>query len=51
MTKGQLTVRPGRVLLTVHAPIDTASIAREAVRDLAERVREVVAAAETGVRS
>jgi 1-acyl-sn-glycerol-3-phosphate acyltransferase len=47
MTKGQLTVRPGDVSLTVHEPIDTAAIPRDAVRDLAERVRGVVAAQST----
>jgi hypothetical protein len=44
MTKGQVTVRPGRVTLTVHEPIDTASMPRDAARDLADRVRAVVAA-------
>jgi len=44
MTKGQLTVRPGDVSLTVHAPIATADLPRDGVRDLADRVRGVVAA-------
>ena len=42
MTKGELTVCPGEVRVTVHDPIETAGIAREGVRELAERVREVV---------
>lgn len=44
MTKGQLTVRPGSVTLTIHDPIETAQIPREAVRDMADRVRAVVVA-------
>jgi len=43
MTKGQLTVRPGDVSLTVHEPIETAFIPRDAVRDFADRVRATVA--------
>lgn len=43
MTKGQLTVRPGDVALTVHEPIETAELPRDGARDLADRVREVVA--------
>lgn len=42
MTKGQLTVRPGEVSLVVHEPIETASLGRDAVRDLADRVRATV---------
>ena len=42
MTKGRLTVRPGIVPVTVHAPIDTSGVPRDAVRDLAERVREII---------
>jgi 1-acyl-sn-glycerol-3-phosphate acyltransferase len=44
MTKGQITVRPGRVDLTVHPPIDTSSVPRDGVRDFADRVREIVVA-------
>ena len=42
MKKGQLMVCPGHVTLTIHEPIDTAGIGREGVRELADRVREVV---------
>jgi 1-acyl-sn-glycerol-3-phosphate acyltransferase len=45
MFKGQLMVRPGTVSLVVHDPIETASVAREQARELAESVRTVVAAA------
>lgn len=44
MTKGQLTVRPGAVTLFVHDPIETRSVPREAARELAASVRDVVAA-------
>ena len=43
MTKGQLTVRPGVVSVTVHAPVETSSIPRDAVRELADQVRATVA--------
>jgi 1-acyl-sn-glycerol-3-phosphate acyltransferase len=39
MTKGQLTVRPGEVTVTVHEPIETAAVGRDGVRGLAEDVR------------
>ena len=42
MKKGRLMVCPGEVTLTVHEPIDTGGIGRDGVRDLAERVRDVV---------
>jgi 1-acyl-sn-glycerol-3-phosphate acyltransferase len=42
MTKGRLMVCPGEVTVTVHDPIDTSGIGRDGVRELAERVREVV---------
>ena len=45
MFKGQLMVRPGTVSLVVHDPIDTANVPRDQARELAERVRTVVAAA------
>jgi 1-acyl-sn-glycerol-3-phosphate acyltransferase len=45
MTKGQLTVRPGHVSVTIHDPMETANVPREAVREMAERVRAVVVAA------
>jgi 1-acyl-sn-glycerol-3-phosphate acyltransferase len=43
MTKGQLTVRPGRVTLTVHEPIETRGLPRDGVREFADRVRATVA--------
>lgn len=43
MRKGELTVRPGDVALTVHEPIDTAQLSKDAVRELAERVHDIVA--------
>jgi 1-acyl-sn-glycerol-3-phosphate acyltransferase len=45
MTKGQLTVRPRDVSLTIHDPVETASVPRDGVRELADRVREVVRSA------
>jgi 1-acyl-sn-glycerol-3-phosphate acyltransferase len=42
MTKGQLTVRPGDVTVTVHAPVETATLSRDAVRDVANHVREQI---------
>lgn len=42
MTKGELTVRPGDVWLTVHDPIETSGVPRDGVRDLADRVRDIV---------
>lgn len=45
MTKGQVTVRPGAVALTIHDPIETAGVGREGVRELSDRVRQIVAAA------
>ncbi len=43
MLKGQVTVHPGRVTLTIHEPIETKDLSRDAVRDLADRVRAIVA--------
>jgi 1-acyl-sn-glycerol-3-phosphate acyltransferase len=45
MKKGELTTRPGRVTMIVHAPIETAAIAEPSVhevRELADRVRNVI---------
>ncbi len=42
MKKGELTVRPGDVRLTIHAPIPTAGIGRGQVGEFGERVREIV---------
>ena len=43
MFRGEVTVRPGRVTLIVHDPIDTAGVPREAARDVASNVRDIVA--------
>jgi 1-acyl-sn-glycerol-3-phosphate acyltransferase len=43
MRKGQVTVHPGTVALTVHEPIETKDLSRDVVRELADRVRAVVA--------
>jgi 1-acyl-sn-glycerol-3-phosphate acyltransferase len=43
MQKGRVTVHPGRVTLTIHEPIETKDLPRDAVRDLADRVRALVA--------
>ena len=43
MFRGEVTVRPGRVTVIVHDPIDTANVPREAARDFATAVRDVVA--------
>ena len=42
MTKGQLTVRSGKVNVTIHDPMETANVARDGVREMADRVRDVV---------
>jgi 1-acyl-sn-glycerol-3-phosphate acyltransferase len=45
MKKGELTTRPGRVQLIVHAPIATVATDHPSTRDvraLADRVREVI---------
>jgi 1-acyl-sn-glycerol-3-phosphate acyltransferase len=42
MLKGRLMTRPGRVTITIHDPISTEGSRRDAVRELAERVRDVV---------
>jgi 1-acyl-sn-glycerol-3-phosphate acyltransferase len=42
MKKGRLMVCPGDVTVTVHEPIETKAVARAAVRELAERIRERV---------
>lgn len=43
MFKGELTVRPGHVRVVVHDPMDTSGVPREAVRDFASTIRDVVA--------
>jgi 1-acyl-sn-glycerol-3-phosphate acyltransferase len=43
MFRGEVTVRPGRVTLIVHDPIETAGSPRGAARDLATSVRDIVA--------
>jgi len=46
MMKGKLAVRPGRVTLVVHAPIDTSAMKTDDAKTLAAEVRRVV---ESGV--
>ena len=43
MLKGRLMTCPGRVTITIHAPIPTTGVGREGARALAERVRDVIA--------
>jgi 1-acyl-sn-glycerol-3-phosphate acyltransferase len=43
MFRGELTVRPGRVTVIVHDPIETANVPREQAREFASTVRDVVA--------
>ncbi len=43
MLKGRLMTCPGQVTLSVHDPIPTAGLGRDQARDLAARVRNVVA--------
>jgi len=45
MFRGDLMVRPGQVELVVHEPIETAGVPREAAREFAATVRDVVASA------
>ncbi len=45
MFRGQLMVRPGHVRVIVHDPIETTAVPREAVREFAASVRDVVAGA------
>ena len=44
MLKGRLMVCPGNVTVTVHAPIETTTVAREGVRDLSKTVQARVVA-------
>jgi 1-acyl-sn-glycerol-3-phosphate acyltransferase len=45
MFRGRVTVRPGRVTVTVHEPIETSGVPRDEVREFSARVRDVVASA------
>jgi 1-acyl-sn-glycerol-3-phosphate acyltransferase len=45
MFRGRLMVCPGTVTVTVHQPIDTSGVPRDAVRDFSARVHDVVASA------
>jgi hypothetical protein len=45
MRKGELAARPGRVRLTLHAPIDTTGLADADPREFGERVRQIIAPA------
>jgi len=44
MFRGEVTVHPGTVSLVVHDPIPTTGLTRDAARDLAASVRDIVAA-------
>lgn len=43
MFRGELMVKPGRVTVIVHDPIETVNVPREAAREFASTVRDVVA--------
>ena len=43
MFRGNLMVRPGRVRVIVHDPIETTAVPRDAARDFAATVRDIVA--------
>jgi 1-acyl-sn-glycerol-3-phosphate acyltransferase len=43
MLKGRLATYPGRVQLVIHDPIDTSGVSRKDAREIAERVRRVIA--------
>src|SRR3954469_1740205 len=45
MFKGELTVRPGAVSVVVHDPVETNALTRDAARELAVRVHDIVASA------
>jgi hypothetical protein len=45
MKKGRLVVCPGEVELTIHEPLPTAGVERNAVLAFAARVRQTVAQA------
>lgn len=42
MTRGALTVRPGRAIVTIHDAVPTSGLARDDARALADRVKEIV---------
>lgn len=42
MARGRVTVRPGRVVITIHEPVPTTGLAREGARALGDRVRAIV---------
>lgn len=43
MFRGEVTVRPGCVTLIVHDPVETTGVPREAAREFATTVRDIVA--------
>jgi 1-acyl-sn-glycerol-3-phosphate acyltransferase len=45
MFRGRVMVCPGTVTVTVHEPIPTAGVSRDAVRELSARIHDVVASA------
>ena len=48
MHKGELTTRPGHATLIVHPPIDTRGMAATDARSLADRLRTIVTAGNSG---
>lgn len=42
MRKGDVTVRPGRVIVTIHDPVSTAGLGREDARALGARLKTIV---------
>lgn len=42
MTRGDLTVRPGRVVVTIHEAVPTSGLGRDDARALADRVKQIV---------
>lgn len=45
MRRGEVIVRPGRVIVTIHEPVSTAGLGRDDARALADRVRDIVTTA------
>ncbi|HUF23016.1 MAG TPA: lysophospholipid acyltransferase family protein [Vicinamibacterales bacterium] len=45
MRRGEVTVRPGRVIVTIHDPVATTGLGRDDARGLGERVKQIVESA------
>ncbi|HEX6324175.1 MAG TPA: lysophospholipid acyltransferase family protein [Vicinamibacterales bacterium] len=45
MRRGEVTVRPGRVTVTIHDPVATTGLGRDDARALGERVKQIVESA------